>query len=276
MRFDGKTVWIIGGASGIGLALGKRLAQQGAGVTLFDRALRPDALLDVGSASRGALPAGGHTLDVTDPASIASAFAAAAHRGGSPDLVVNSAGIVSAVEFERITAAEFDRVLRVNLYGSFNVAKCALDYLGPGTRIALVASLAGIAGGYGYSAYASSKFGVVGLAEVLRVELRPRGIGVSVICPPEVQTPMVEQEKAVRPLATERMKLFAGSLTVEEAIDGIITGLEAEEFLIVPGARGKLTYYLTRLLPRGLAQKVADRIVDKALADQRAVRERSR
>jgi NAD(P)-dependent dehydrogenase (short-subunit alcohol dehydrogenase family) len=274
MRFDGSTVWITGGGSGIGLALGKRLAQLGAGVTLFDRTLRPAVLLEVGAAARSAVPCDGHVLDVTDPASIATAFAAAAHKGGSPDLVVNSAGIVSAVEFERISAAEFDRVLRVNLYGSFNVAKAALDYLGAGTRLALVASLAGVAGGYGYSAYATSKFGVVGLAEVLRVELRPRGIGVSVICPPEVQTPMVEQEKAVRPLATGRMKLFAGSLTVEEAVDGIVAGLAAEDFLIVPGARGKLTYYLAKLLPRSLAQKVADRMVDQALADERAGRDR--
>lgn len=267
MDFNGKNVWITGGASGIGLAIGKHFAARGAHVTVFDLRLRDEAMLELESARRfSAVPVRSYVLDVADGEQVRRLFNLAAKETGLPALVFNSAGIVSAVEFDRLSYDEWDRVIRVNLYGSRNVASASLPLLAPGARLALMASLAGVAGGYGYAAYAASKFGVVGLAEVLRVEWRPRGIEVSVICPPEVDTPMVQEERKFRPRATTDMKLFAGTLSVDEAADAIVAGLERGRYLIVPGSKGKMTYLLTKFLPRMITHRVADVIVTRALA----------
>lgn len=267
MDYNGKNVWITGGASGIGMAAGQRFAARGAHVTVFDLRLRDEALAALDQARRfSARPVTGYSLDVSDAEQVRRQFEAAAREQGAPALVFNCAGILSAVEFERLGFDEWDRVIRVNLYGSRNVAAAALPLLAPGTRLALMASLAGIAGGYGYAAYAASKFGVVGLAEVLRVEWKPRGVEVSVVCPPEVETPMVQEERRFRPAATGDMKLFAGSLALDEAADEIVAGLVDGQYLVVPGSRGKLTYLMTKFLPRGVTQRVADTIVARALA----------
>lgn len=267
MKFNGRNVWITGGASGIGLEVGKRFAAGGAHVTVFDLRLRDEAMIELDKARRfSAVPIRSYVMDVADSEQVKRLFNLAAKETGKPDLVFNSAGIVSAVEFERLSYDEWDRVIRVNLYGSRNVASAALPLLQPGARLALMASLAGIAGGYGYAAYAASKFGVVGLAEVLRVECKPKGIDVSVICPPEVDTPMVREERKTRPVATTDMKLFAGTLTVDEAADAIVSGLGAGRYLIVPGGKGKMTYLLSKYLPRWITHVVSDGIVRKALA----------
>ncbi|MFZ5757390.1 MAG: SDR family NAD(P)-dependent oxidoreductase [Pseudomonadota bacterium] len=264
--YSGRNVWITGGASGIGLAVGKRLAGLGACITVFDLRVREDVLTELDGARRGAaVPACGFVMDVTDSEQVRRIFQLAAKNNGAPDLVLNSAGIISAVPFGKLGYDEWDRVLRVNLYGSRNVASASQGLIRPGGRLAFVASLAGIAGGYGYGAYAASKFGVVGLAEVLRVEWKPQDIAVSVICPPEVETPMVEAERRIRPAATAEMKLFAGTLTVDEAAADIVAGLVRGRYMIVPGVRGRLTYLLAKFLPRFLVHAVADRLVARAL-----------
>lgn len=258
-------VWITGGASGIGLEMAERFLARGAQVTVFDRRGDADvqAHLRVVGGGRGQVQL--VQLDVADPVATRAAFAQVADTRGAPDLLFHSAGIVSAVEFAKLGDEEWERVVRVNLGGTRNVAFAALPYLEPGARLAMVSSLAGIVGSYGYAAYAASKFGMMGLAEVLRVEWAPQGIAISVICPPEVDTPMVAEERRFRPVATGQLKLFAGSLTVDEAADGILAGLDRGHYLIIPGRKAKLTYWLVRLLPRALQNVVADGIVRRAL-----------
>ena len=84
--------------------------------------------------------------------------------------------------------------------------------------------MAGTVGIYGYSAYGSSKFAVLGMAQCIRAEYAPKGITVSVICPPEIDTPMVTQELKTMHPATRILKDFAGRLTLSEALTQIING----------------------------------------------------
>lgn len=267
MDFNGKRVWITGGASGIGQAVARRIAARGAHVTVFDIRISDEVRLDLDNARRfSAIPVRSFVLDITDAERTARLFGLAAKEGGQPDLVLNSAGITSAGEFERLSFDEWDRVMRVNLYGSRNVASAALPLMKPGSRLALVAALAGVAGGYGYAAYAASKFGVVGLAQVLRLELKPRGISVSVICPSEVDTPAAREERKSRPVATTALKLLTGVLTVDEAADEIIDGLARDRYMIVPGRKGRIAYLIAKFLPLRLLHLLADRVVARANA----------
>ena len=105
---------------------------------------------------------------------------------------------------------------------------------------------------YGYAAYSSSKFGVVGLASALRIECKTQGIVVSAICPPEVPTPMVDEERRTAPAVTMQTKQFAGTVTLPDLCRQVMHGLERDRFMIVPGSwRARFTVFMAANLSDG-------------------------
>jgi short-subunit dehydrogenase len=130
-------------------------------------------------------------------------------------------------------------------------------------HIVPIASSAGLYGVYGYSAYGASKFALVGLAECLRSELCGRGIRVSVCCPPEVDTPILAAEKDDLPPATRMLKNLAGTLNVDAAADALVKGIVKNRFMIIPGFRAKVFYWLKRLAPGPVFWGLPDAIVKK-------------
>ena len=138
--------------------------------------------------------------DVTDEDSVAASIEAAQAIGPLTDLV-HTAGVVSVGSVADLLAADFRRVLEVNLVGSFLVAKAAAAAITGGGSITLISSQAGLRGGANWSAYSASKAGVNRLAESLAQELAPRGIRVNAVCPGNVETPM--SEEAICLLAAE-------------------------------------------------------------------------
>jgi NAD(P)-dependent dehydrogenase (short-subunit alcohol dehydrogenase family) len=247
-------VLITGGASGIGRRLAELLVARGERVAVIDR--------EPGGAPAG-VPA--FAADVRDAAAVAGAVAEAVAVHGPPRLVVNSAGVQLAKAFGDLTEDEFRRVVEVNLLGSRNVAAATLEHLAGGGHLVLVASLAGLVPNYGYAAYCASKYGVVGLAEVLRLEGRPRGIRVSVVCPPEVETPMVEEERRTQLAPSKALKELAGTLDLDTAARGILAGIDRGDFLIVPSRRAQATRLLGKLVPARVMHAVSDRVVARSL-----------
>ena len=132
-------------------------------------------------------------LDVTDEAAVAAAMAQAAERIGPLRGVVNSAGIAQNKPFDEITAAEFRRILDVNVVGSFLVARAAVAAMRAtgGGAIVNIASISGMRGNLGRTAYGASKGGVITMTQVMAVELARDGIRVNAVSPGPVDTPMV-------------------------------------------------------------------------------------
>lgn len=258
-----KQIYITGGANGIGLQLAKDYVSQGADVALFDIQATAQAVAQLAARARPQQQISGHALDVTCSASVTAAFAEVAAKR-PPDLLIHCAGIVSTTPFVDLPEQEFVRIITVNLLGTRHVAAAAIPLLKPGGQLVLMASMAGLIGCYGYSAYGASKHGVIGLAEVLRLELKSRGIDVAVVCPPEVETPMVQEERKHRSKATESMKLLAGTLSVEHACEQIRDGIAAREFLIIPGQRARWLWASNKLLPGVFTRWLSDRIVRQA------------
>ena len=266
-----KTFYVTGGMSGLGKALASEYLMRGADVAIFDLCVDENVLGELENSRRtGAQKIVAYSASVTDFEALQSAVEQAELAIGKPELAVNCAGIQRAAPFDQLSQEHFEQVVQVNLFGSRNFANAVLPRMGAGSRLALVASMAGFAANYSYAAYSASKFAVVGLGKVLRLEYQPKGIGISLICPPEVDTPMVvEEQKNMHPVS-RKLKSLSGSLSVEDAIRGILSGLDAERSVIVPGGKAKLTYYCNRYLPDFVMNWFVDRIVRSVLSGMEA------
>ena len=255
------TAFVTGGGSGIGLRLAEMLALRGVRLAVFDLRLSDDVRRRLGSAAPGSVF---HEVDVRDAARLEAAVRASVAEVGAPQLAINCAGVQRARVFGELTAADFDFVVDINLRGSRNFAAAVLPHLSPGARLVFLASLAGLVANYGYAAYSASKFGVVGLASALRIECKPQGVSVTVVCPPEVETPMVEEERRTAPAITMQSKQFAGVVSLDDLCEDILRGAERGEWMVVTGFKAKLTRFLARAVP-GLMNRLIDRMVADGL-----------
>ena len=112
-----------------------------------------------------------------------------------------------------------------------------------------VSSAAGVIGVFGYTSYCSSKFAVVGLTESLRTELKPQGISVHLVIPPETDTPMLDKVNRSRPLENKMLAATMGVISADQVADAVIKGVSRGRFLIVPGALTKFFLRLGQLMP---------------------------
>ena len=185
MKLAGKTAVVTGGLSGIGAAVAARFVAEGAQVVAADISAPP------GIAGHGMTLTA--RLDVTDEAACAVLMQAVRNRFGRLDLLVNSAGIGRDTPFLDTQVAEFDRILAVNLRGTFLIGQAAARLMqsGGGGVIVNIASVSGQRGNIGRAAYGASKGGVITLSKVMATELAALGIRVNVISPGPVETPLV-------------------------------------------------------------------------------------
>jgi 3-dehydrosphinganine reductase len=264
--FRGQRALVTGGSSGIGRAIALALARAGAHVAVVAR--REGPLRETEAALHAAAAGAGQrfaalSADVADPEQAARVVAACVEALGGLDLVVNDAGAARALRFEDTPLAEFRRLLDVNFLGAVYVTRAALPHLAPGSRIANVSSLAGALAIYGYAAYAPSKFALTAFSEVLRQELRGRGIAVAVLLPPDTDTPQLAEENREKPPETRALAGNVPVLAPEAVAEALLDGLARGRAVIVPGWRARLTLWAARHFP-GLVRRVIDRDVARA------------
>lgn len=200
---------ITGGSSGIGLAAAKILASRGHAVTLIAR--NREKLADAEHAVRAAA---GETArvrtfsaDVRDAEALGSAIESSVSDLGRPFWAISSAGIVSPGTFMTQTLGDHENQWRTNYQGSLHFAHLVVPHLVklPGSKLVFISSGAAFVGLYGYSSYGPTKFAVRGLAESLRVELKPRRVSVTVAFPGDTDTPQLRWELPRRPSVTNRL-----------------------------------------------------------------------
>ncbi len=265
--FDRKLVFIPGGSTGIGLAIARTLAARGADLALFARRRdRLAAAVDevTGQCRRGGQRIVAHALDVADADQVATVFGATIAALGPPDVLINCAGRALPTYFDRVPLAQFEETMRINLHGCWHTVQAALPHMrGRGGYIVNVASLAGLIGVFGYTDYCASKFALVGFSEALRSELRGERIAVSVLCPPDTETPGFATENSTKPPETRAVSARASLLSADEVAKALVSGMARRAFLIIPGQQARLIYLVKRFAPR-LVEQIMERQIRSA------------
>ncbi len=279
-NFAGKTAFVTGGASGIGLGISKALLSEGMNVVIGD--INEAHMADARDQLAGANVEFVH-VDVTDRESVANAAQATIAAFGNLHVLCNNAGIAGGGAVADPEFVDWDRAMAVNLGGAVNVVKIFVPLIrehGNGGHIVNTSSIAGITAlPYEGGAYTTAKFAVRGLSESLRLSLAPEGIGVSVLCPgltlTRIQDAPEREDPDAKPMAKtgDPDALFN---TMEGAMDPIEVGRA-----VVRGIRENLPYILSHGEFRDEIQTLFDEIVeafptDQAVPEARAVFERGR
>lgn len=245
--FRGKHALITGGSLGIGYAIAHRFVQRGARVTLMART--HSRLLEARAALRDRVH-DAHVevvaCDVRDEKAVTRAVAAL-----DLDILVHSAGVTRPGRFLEVEPAMFRDIMEINYLATLPLTRLLLPrWIERGSgHLVHVGSMASVIGIYGFSAYAPSKFALHGLSECLRAELRPHGVQVTLLLPPDTDTPMHAEEQRWLPAET---KAIAGSLRVlsaDEVARALERGMEAGRFLVVPGADARWAERAARWVP---------------------------
>jgi NAD(P)-dependent dehydrogenase (short-subunit alcohol dehydrogenase family) len=192
----GRHALVTGGSRGIGAAIATALAAEGARVTILGR--DEEKLAALASQLGGASQALAVVADITDSTSIATAIASARRRFGSVHILVNNAGQAASAKFATMDEALWNRLLAVNLTGTFLCTRAVIsDMLQSGYgRIVNIASIAGLRGAAYISAYAASKHAVIGLTRSLALEYAKQNITVNAVCPGYTDTDIVQDAVA--------------------------------------------------------------------------------
>src|SRR5271155_89599 len=275
-RFAGKRCLITGAASGIGRATALRLAGQGAGVYLTDR--NADGLAETvkEACALGARVPEHRALDVANYDEVA-AFADEIHaKHPSMDVVMNIAGVSAWGTVDRLSHEQWDKMISINLMGPIHVIE---NFVPPmvaarrGGHLVNVSSAAGLIGLPWHAAYSASKFGLRGLSEVLRFDLARHRIGVSVVVPGAVKTPLINTVEIAGvdredPRVARWVDRFSGhAVSPERAAEKILAGVEKNRYLIYTSADIRALYAFKRLAwwPYSVAMRQVNVVFARAL-----------
>lgn len=267
---ENKVVVISGGSSGIGYATAELLLSKGATVCLLARdenKLKQSA--DTLNQKINKSPVQYYACDVSNYEQLKSVVEKIAAKNNQIDWVINNAGIGETGRFESQPVEVMRKVMDINYWGAAYLTLLTLPYLkkSTGSAIAFVSSVAGYVGLFGYTHYVPSKFALTGLAECLRMEFQDYKIPVTVIYPPDTDTPMHEREKLntlpeCRALSANAKVATAPSVA-EKLLDGIMKG----NFEVYCNGESKMIRVLRGMTPKIFYGQV-DGIVRKSRKKQ--------
>lgn len=250
--YRGKVVYITGGSSGIGLAAAKLVVQAGGKVAI---SARGKDRLDAALAELNALGPDVHAIAIMCDVSSADDSRRAAQEVlahfGQCDVVIANAGVAHCMKLSETEDEAYERMMRINYLGTVHTVRAFIPHLieRKSGRIGIVSSLLGFMGTFGYTAYAPSKFAQVGFAECLRQELLEYDIGVTILYPPDTDTPQLAAENLTKPPETKAISGNVKTLPADDVALPLLQGLARKKLHVVPGGMGKFTHFMKRHVP---------------------------
>ena len=268
MKLSGKLVLISGGSSGIGLALAKKMAENGASLIICAR--RENQLATAKEEISQIFIKGQQfietiSVDMRDHEAVNNALSPILDRIGVPDIVVHSAGVVYPAVFEKITNEQFHWMMDTNYFGAINLFQEIIPRMKErkSGHIVAMGSAASFIGIWGYSAYSGSKYAIRGLCDVLRSELKPYHIPVSIVFPPDTDTPQLAYENQFKPKITHEVSGTIKPLSPDFVAAKILKGIHQKKSVIMPDTGTKLLFHASNLLGTGI-YRVLDYFTMKA------------
>jgi 3-dehydrosphinganine reductase len=267
LPFNEQTAIICGGSKGIGRATALEIVQLGGSVLLVARG--QEALQEAAQEAKKVRPTGDQFVewadcDATDMEAMKPILDDFVTNYGVPDHLINNVGYAYPQYVEKLTLEDFQRNMHENYIGQLVPTMIMLPHfmaVGKG-HITFNSSMMGYFGIMGYATYAPTKFAIVGLAEVLRHELKPHGLTFSIIFPPDTDTPGFEIENQSKPPECAMISENAKLMTAEQVSEAIIAGLMKKKFYILPGEAGWI-WRMFRFFP-GLVRWIVDNDYAKA------------
>ncbi len=253
-EFKNKQVYITGGSSGIGFAVAVEFLKEGASVLLIAR--DKEKLQSAKERLSNEIVPGNSnrieicSVDISDFEKVSEVLREKLDTLGVPDILINGAGMAYPDYFEKIPHDIFVKTININLIGTWNVISTVVPAMkGKSGYLVNISSMAGYVGTFGYAAYSASKFGIIGFSEVLKGELKPAGITVSVLCPPDTDTPQLVQEDKTKPDETRAISGNVKLMKPEMVARALLQGMKRNRFMILPGNMNKFTYLVKRFFP---------------------------
>lgn len=245
---------VTGGSSGIGLATARALAARGFDVALVGRS--EDKLAAAAEDTRRSAQSdlqriATRSADLSSFDAASEAIESLIAEGFAPDVLVNSAGVIMPGEFATMPLERFESNLQHGFWSVVYPCRAAVPHMiarGSG-HIVNVSSVAGYLGIYGYTGYSAAKFAVMGFTEALRFEMKPHGIDVHVVCPPDTDTPALDLERTLRPVETEAIAGNIKAIAPEKVANAIVKGIEGKRYYIIPDALSATYFRLKGLVP---------------------------
>ena len=274
--FDGKRCFLTGAASGIGRATALKLAAQGAELYLTDRDAEGLATTVADALALGAKVPEHRALDISDYDAV-TRFAADIHANHpAMDVVMNIAGVSAWGTVDRLTHEHWKSMIDINLMGPIHVIEAFVPPMVEARRgghLVNVSSAAGVVALPWHAAYSASKYGLRGLSEVLRFDLARHRIGVSVVVPGAVKTPLVETVHIAgvdrdHPNVSQWVDRFANhAVSPEHVADRILRGVARNRFLIYTSPDIRALYMFKRAAwwPYSVAMRQANVVFSRAL-----------
>jgi NAD(P)-dependent dehydrogenase (short-subunit alcohol dehydrogenase family) len=257
-----RNVFVTGAASGIGRAVAEGAAREGAVLHLTDiQAELLDSVADEIRAAGGRVPFA-RAADLSDYDQVRSLAAELTRDHGSMDVVMNIAGISTWGTVRSLEHEDWKRLVDVNLMGPIHVIEELLPPMMDARRgghLVNVSSAAGIIGMPWHAAYSASKFGLRGVSEVLRFDLRRHRIGVSLVCPGGVRTPLTQTvriagiDKASPAFQRAQAGFHKRAVTPEKAAEAILRGVHRNKYWVYTSNDIRLIHWVQRYFPPGYA-----------------------
>lgn len=250
VQLRGAHVIVTGGSSGIGFSVAHLLVAEGARVSLVAR--NAERLASAATKLRSEstdTPAKVETFscDCSDADAVEAMITAAESKLGPVDVLIGAAGGAHGGRFEDLSAAHLENGMRANYFTQLHPAHGAFRRMVERERghICLVGSMASLLGVFGYAAYAPAKFAVRGLAEVLYYEGAHRGVGVTLVLPPDTDTPGYREEVKIMPAEALAVSQGSGVFTPETVALKIVAGIKQASFRVTVGLDGAMLGMVT-------------------------------